>query len=412
MLSANWFTLAALESGEGQTVVVSQPSEGGFVSAPPSMLFNGQHGTVVAGFGSSDLFPVAGSDLNIDRTWHVLNAGQSVNNFTGNAVSGYVFDSSIPSLTTPLVAVSFDGDHLGRFNGTSASTWETLVLRNNSGQLFLEDDEGGAIPINPLLTHLFEINPSESTQQSLAKATSESEPAGLTRLAALSMPPADEISGEWARAIAFELVADKHDTTEPSFTSGRSPINQLLGQVVGDASDAGLPLEEAGRSRALEAERRAKVQASDDGSKTSQSSQQTLRVDEGNANDLTRRLTQWSKSVGALTAGVLTNHDIARPASGADAAATPGVAAEQISDTAMKDVLTDWDSAGLMALPSVAGDRPWDSWDSMPLLLVLALERISASNSRRGRHGESGEARPTAVSPLRRVPANGTDDAV
>jgi hypothetical protein len=332
-----------------------QASDGGFIQyrfepAHPDLEQNignvafNQNATSDAIF-DSQLFGVAGKDINVRSAWQLNTA----------------FDSEG---LQPAVIVSQTNGGVG---GPLAPDLKPVVLGPPPGV-----SEGGSIPIHAIFADFRKDSQLASGVKAVASPTIESSIESLTAARQLSTPD-NALPGEWARAMVFEIAGG-----EPT----ASDLHSLSGQGA-KTSDSDNTL---GHAEPLSA-----VHDPHENLNLASVRHTVVRPDGASAGEMTQsQAEQQSRQLAAVVMQLLDSTKLAAgfsaPLSASQFSAgnlliTKNPDHMAFASAAVFDQLGQENAA--MIESSVEGKSWLRSIGTSPLLMVLALERIAALNSRR-----------------------------
>jgi hypothetical protein len=374
-LDITQFTVKPLEFHLGAEYVslIRQPIDGGYINSDAVFTkynsFGGeansantaavdQHGTSVAGI--SQLYGVAGQDINVVPLWQ----------FT----TPYESDG-----LQPAVIVS-------QTNGTGALAPDLKPVVLGPSPSAPGGSEGGSIPIHAIFADFRKDSQLASGVKAVATPAIESSIESLT--AARQLPtPDNALPGEWARAMVFEIAGG-----EPT----ASDLHSLGGQD-GKTSDSDAlqnaePLSSVGTShqnlKLASAQHAAGSQAG--GTSAAEMSQAQAEQQSRQLATVVMQLLDSSK----LAAGFSAPLSASQFAAG-NLLITENPDPTAIASAAVFDQLGQDNAAVIES--SVEGKSWLRSIGMSPFLMVLALERIAALNSRRA-------ARETRISAAKKPP--------
>jgi hypothetical protein len=336
-------------------VFTSYPSIGG-VASPVLTAVSDRHGTSVAGI--QQLYGVAGQDINLLPPWQ----------FT----TSYDSDG-----LQPAVIVS-------QANGSGlAPDLKPIVI--GPSPTAPGSPEGGSIPIHAIFADFRKDSNLVSGGKSISSPATESTLESLASMRRASTSD-NAITGEWARAMVFEIAGG-----EPTASD-----SHLLGEQPATTSSTDDKLEHSEPVSSIETLQQNEQLASRQsvGRPTNEAlvnEQGQLQADQSYG-QITAVSTKSPRG-GHRTAGSATPAQISQFAADWSAeSATPDLTA-----TAAATVFDQLGEGNAAVIESTLDGKSWlRSIGASPLLMVLALERIAALNSRRAR-----ESRIAAAKPLR-----------
>ena len=390
MLSVSMLDLSAFNVSEGQTVVVAQLSEGGFISTRFS----------VADVTSNNQLLLHGADGGAVRVIF-SNAAAHDADVAGNATDWLLLDTTDPLTSNfgiPLAAVFADsgglipttGEAPGEAGSLDGVEGGEIPIASIQSELTSGEESGlGRLPVNTLAAGRSGLQSDQSAELLAASVTSS------------------EITGEWARAIAFEFVGENDVELKRSARNGRSGVTQLSDQAIDGQIDPRLSLHAAQRGERGGGNDTTGAVSHDAAERSDNTPSQN------DLSGLSFGIPLFANDALMVASGLAPQLAATIEATRVMAlAAAPAVTLGSVTNAAVAEAFSEWSAEGLAARRSVADDRQWDSWGSAPLLLILALERISAGNSRRAQGSGAKDAAPTSVALPRLRAATGADGAV
>ena len=362
------FRSAQISLAGAHVAFFTQPTDGGYVNSDAFILSGdtiGGHGTSVAGTISldygvarQDLYGVMGQDVNVFSPQPFTNgAGYTVS--LGQAVYGDQIGN--PQWLTDNLLLSGPG-----LQPQVIPAWSDTVApaTNNIQPIVVGPNptlpsvsEGGSIPIHAIFADFRKDAHLASGVKTAPSPSAETSVDSLSSARRASTTD-NAIAGEWARAMVFEIAGG-----EPTSSDSHSP------------SDKGETLQHSEPFSSVETPQNAMLADRH----AAMSSNEGPPVGKPVQPQATQLSGQTAAAMAQLAAGMLA----------ADSSATLGVPqlfAESRDVTALAAAV-DFDALGeenAAAIISVADGKSWlRSIGTSPLLMVLALERIAALNSRR-----------------------------
>jgi hypothetical protein len=344
-------------------------------------------------------FPAVDADGGFILPGTVL-TGYSVRGSFDPATNRAYIGSFAPSTPTPPgVSVSvfdhsdvdFGGVYLDtpavpliEFPGTDSNPGTTFVDQPvDAGPQVTETfaDEGGAIPINSILAFVGHTDSWTSGEQLASNSTSHASER-LPAIPILGQPArAMDIAGEWARPTMLEMAGGEPASIQHAAAPEHEQtlfLEKGGGPLVRRPLSSGAAADAANNSRAArddDASRRgADTVPSDDSDGANVRSRAASQQPESLIHVSHIADADPQNHANALAMAELTNVG--------DAASKTG-AVNASARAEVYDELGASEAAGAEALFNRDSWR--DSWKATPLLLILALERIAASNSRRAK---------------------------
>jgi hypothetical protein len=316
------------------------------------------HGTAVAGITRT--YGVSGQDVNATSGWQLSSIGDSYG-------------------LQPLVIVSQTN------SGGLAPDLKPIVLGPNPSPSTPSAPEGGAIPIHAIFADFRKDSQLASGVKAVATPAVESSIESLT--AARQLPTSDNaLPGEWARAAVFEIAGG-----EPT----ANDLHSLNGQNA-KTSDNDTALKHA--------EPLSSVRGSHQNLKLANVGHTVARPtdDTSTAEMATAQAEQQSRQVAAVVMQLLDSSQLAAgfsaPLSASQFSACNLLITEN-SDPAAFAAAAVFDQLGEEHTAVIESSIEGKSWlrsiGTSPLLMMLALERIAALNSRRG-------ARESRIAPTKK----------
>ena len=363
-LDAYQIKTAAIHSVQAGT-----PLEGGFVpsaSSPLDGLFTSFDRTSVVGLrGSAD--------------HHVLlSPSTSETDFTsvtGNGMTDFDavrFDTpGTPRLV--IVRADSDGGLIQRLESTLAGN-----LRNG-----INENEGGAIPIQSILAVVGPGGTLESGERIVSK--SGGEPAQITQTVTMSSE-GGVISGEWARPTMLEMAGG-----EPVSIARPAPAPPDFTSTLDRDPRADQPLSSRGAPSALAnafAHRQGSAPSGGAAASTSIEETPTLTL-RGSVGSVSQGTTSFADDWHPLQLqSRVSSNDAVSQELPQEPSLLPAIAGPEAS--AYAEAFAQFGTRDETVRQSLAGHNPWrESLKVTPLLMILALERIAASNSRRAKQESS-----------------------
>jgi hypothetical protein len=249
-------------------------------------------------------------------------------------------------------------------------------------------NEGGAIPIEPILAIAGHGPGLEPGQHVVQKATARAGESKWLLRTVIDVTEGDKISGEWARPTMLEMAGGEPARPGPPAAPQREVTPTL------DADDiprAAQPLS----SRAVPGTSALNV-AQHRASNPTRSTGATIPTENiAAANQLLSPNSEWSAWLASVSTPAHANSRILSDASNLTEVLFPANSTGTMSglDTsAYAEVYEQLGRSDQTVAQSLAGDAWRHAWKATPLLMILALERIAASNSRREKPESS--ARP------------------
>jgi hypothetical protein len=338
------FAIGRLDTAGNQTISLTMPSEGGFITnLDTSVLhFNGVFGqtSVDANLSLNDL---------ITRDQFSMNGTSDSVQLVGSAYDG-------DGLQPAVITFSDNGGQQPASQGVIVGP-----LINQSGQ-----DEGGSIPIHSLLAGLRNDQGLAAAERSFALSP-VGKPAGSRYVARLATSSESALSGELGRGIVFEIAGG-----EPGVSTRQTPEvdatlqgDEPLSAIGGKRDEAELTGREHGAAQVVD-------QTGDIVARERSANEPTLRTAAiADHIDFTDVIASSSPSLpttagqgGAVMSAYNSDSELQALASAA--------AFEQFGEGKMAFVES-----------STIGNWWERSLAAMPLLVVLAMERIAAHNARR-----------------------------
>jgi hypothetical protein len=250
-------------------------------------------------------------------------------------------------------------------------------------------DEGGAIPINSILAFVGHTESWKSSERVASLATAQRGDAHWQIPSTSQLTHSREIAGEWARPTMLEMAGG-----EP--VSMREPESSRDERT--PASDDGELRFRRPLSSGAAADAPAKDSQAAHGMDRPRGSAGAIPTEEpASAN---RRASAASQQPHSLVlaidvADADSQHRSALPAT-AEASQPENHAASResvMNDSAYAEVYDRLGTSESRSAQAIFNQDSWrDSWKATPLLMILALERIAASNSRRAQREASGSA--------------------
>ena len=282
----------------------------------------------------------------------------------------------------PRVIFTSDAD------GSIPATGQALVIGDWGGGF---GREGGTIRIESILSPIKPGVESRSKVSAFAKTTFEAAPeakSGLNPATFVGKSSTGQISGEWARAAVFEIAGGEPTPVglhaKGSHRELRTTTNE--GAALGDHQ----PVSSIDAAR--DAVRLAAHTAA------AQRPVRPLPVDATKATSSNPRPSAVLPSA-AVTDGADSFIPIAHPLNGQLPAPADGDRAARADAQPSEAAAAAFDQIGagsaVLASPSTEDQSLGDSIGTMPLLLMLALERVAPRNWRRHRSTEAAAARHT-----------------
>jgi len=354
--------------------------EGGFI----------QPGAVLSGYSADGAFDSVTTRANSN----VLVSGPTITaDYNHSDSSGVTFNFGGVHLDTPAIPVIV-------FPGTDSDAGTTFVDQPATAgppPVEVTADEGGAIPINSILAFVGQTDTWKSGER-LASSASQTGRSHWGMPAAVGRTQVHEIAGEWARPAMLEMaggepasVEQPSDTRHEQTSMLNDGNNMRLGRLGSSGSTADTPASDSRSARDF------------DGSDRSADS-----VAPEEAAYQTERLSATSRQPVSF---VLTSHAASAdsPAKPNSTAATQSANRETdsavelntVNESAVAEVYDQLGTNEGVGAQAVFNRDAWrDSWKATPLLMILALERIAASNSRRAKT----ESRHSAGHPQSHAP--------
>jgi hypothetical protein len=251
--------------------------------------------------------------------------------------------------------------------------------RDTFGQVEGSSNEGGAISIAAILTNVGSFEGSELDERILPifAAANSDEASVPARMLNATTRDNSEISGEWARAMAFEMAGGEPSGVERDADDGRAARHEASsGAMVPDVRGpiSYYDAQRAGANRAIHRPS-AVLQGA------------TGRVQAGQASDPLDFAQVSHADVTPLSHSFFA---AVRQSSNNATGAAELTSASALINTAHADIF------GQLGLADIEIDQRWPmdfSWrgalNATPLLMILALERIAASNSRRANRDDA-----------------------
>jgi hypothetical protein len=264
--------------------------------------------------------------------------------------------------------------------------WEPLEFKTASAGPTLSTfdreqpirDDGGAISIESVLESVnsLEDPASDASVESMLASTTPDESPAPHRLAAVAAPSSSEISGEWARAMAFEIVGGEPTETEPNTRHDRAEGKvDDNGELSPNYRQPTTTNSARSSTRDFVPERAAVESSRHEAGTSDTAAIGPLRTFAFERNSSEHRLGGNSDSTlhSTLRAG---RHLIVQD---------PNPVGSAHADV-FEQLGVDKNPASL----SLALDLSWrGALNATPFLMMLALERIAASNSRRINHHDA-----------------------
>jgi hypothetical protein len=297
----------------------------------------------------------------------------------------------------PGVTFNFDGVHLDtpsipviQFPATDSDAGTTFVDQVDivgPAPTEVTADEGGAIPINSILAFVGQTDSWRSGERLASKATLQSREPNWGRPSVSNSAQAREIVGEWARPTMLVMAGgEPARISQPEkLQHEQTPVpdgddNMLIRRRLSSGAAADTPTNDS--------------RTASDFDRTSSATDQS--------NDAAHASRRWSSSSDRLVSFDLTSHMVdadslirestesAETKSIENGSASDGNALKKSAYAEVYDELGNNDAVGAQ---DVFNRDTWrDSWKATPLLVILALERIAASNSRRAKREASSNA--------------------
>jgi hypothetical protein len=302
--------------------------------------------------------------------------------FNLSGSSDVTFDFSGVHLDTPSIPVLV-------FPGTDSDLGTTFVDQPaNSGPQTTEvtADEGGAIPINSILAFVGQTDSWKSGDRLASAATPQMDRSNWGMPSVVRTTQAREIAGEWARPAMLEMAggepASNGQPAEGQYQ--RSSMfddegNMRVGRPLSSGSATDTPANDSRAARDFNASRRSAdavppeeaAPANRHLSSTSQQSASLIFASQvADAHSLIQANTSQRSESAIMETG-----------------AAPDVS--RLNESALAKVYDELGTNDAVGAQAVFNHDAWrDSWKATPLLMILALERIAASNSRRAKKRE------------------------
>ena len=361
-LDAYQFNTAAIHAAP-----VGTPAEGGFVSTDPALLDQ-----------SFNPFNVASPAVLVNSPKHydIFIPGASATDGTNIMPGGMTnfdavrFDTpGIPRLV--MAPADSDGGLIPRVESTLAHNWRNAIKEN----------EGGAIPIQSILAV---VGPGGSSGERIV-SKSGGEPAERLRTVTMSSE-GGVISGEWARPTMLEMAGGEPVSiarpapAPPDFTStlDRDPRGDQ------PLSSGGVPSAPANAF----AHRQGLAPSGGAAASTSIEETPTLTL-RGSVRSVSQGATSFDDGLHSLQLqSRVSSSDVFPLGPHQEPSLRPAIAGPEAS--AYAEAFAQLGTRDETVMQSLAGHTPWrESLKVTPLLMILALERIAASNSRRAKQESS-----------------------
>jgi hypothetical protein len=325
----------------------------------------------------------------------VLGSGQTITaGFNLSDSSGVTFNFGGVHLDTPAIPVIV-------FPGTDSDAGTTFVDQPATAgppPVEVTADEGGAIPINSILAFVGQTDNWKSGDR-LASTASRTVRVNWGTPSPVRTPQGHEIMGEWARPAMLEMaggepasVGQPADARHERRSMFDEDDNLRLGRPRSFGAAGDTPADDSQAARDF------------DGSERSADS-----ITPGEAASQTERLSATSQQPVSLAVAshVASDDSPAKPNStmATESANRENDSASKlnaVNESAIAEVYDQLGTTEGVGAQAVFNREAWrDSWKATPLLMILALERIAASNSRRAKK----ELRHSAGQPQSHAPA-------
>jgi hypothetical protein len=352
MLSAT--ALNGLASPAGNTLtgaqvsLVSQPAEGGFINADVATMATRSHGV----FSTAGEVAIVFSDIPVTDQLSPAGASQ------GTGFNDYSPIDGNGLQPVAMTLLSNDGVFQATFNPIVAEPTGSV-----SGP-----HEGGSIPIHLILADLRSDVGFASNGKSVTFLAAEKSVDSLVSARRISTSDS-AIAGEWARAMVFEIAGGEPGTSgvdslhEPRRTTSGSEETLKRSEPLSSVES-----QQDGVTRATRQD--AAAQASEDSSGNGQATQQSAR----SAGSILAAANppNLSTAVQMTASGKLPTNSSASNGNPAITAAATAIVFDHLGE------------GNAAVIESSVDGKSWvRSIGTSPLLMVLALERIAALNSRR-----------------------------
>jgi hypothetical protein len=251
-------------------------------------------------------------------------------------------------------------------------------------------DEGGAIPINSILAFVGQVDNWRSGERLASRATSPSVDL-LSGIPNSGQPAqARDIAGEWARPMMLEMAGGEAASIRQPEDARHDPTSKFddednirLGRPLSSDASSATPANNSRAARGLDGSR---------GNADAVPSEDAARED--------RRLSSASQQPVSL---VFSSHGSAAHSLVRPNASDPSESAfiengqasvlTALNESAYAEVYDELGASDAVGAQAVFNRDAWrDSLKVTPLLMILALERIAASNSRRAKRESPGNA--------------------
>ncbi len=343
-----------------------------------------QPGTVLFGSSGSGTLDTVTNRANVGELQSVMPTTVNINS---PGSSGVTFNFGGVHLDTPAIPVI-------QFPATDSDTGTTFVDQQHivgPQPAEVAAEEGGAIPINSILAFVGQTDSLRSGERLASKGPSQTREANWGMPSVAQSTHAREIAGEWARPTMLVMAGgEPAGIPQPEKSQEeRAPVqdgddNILFRRRLSSGAAADTPANDSRITRDF------------DGSRSSADS-----VPSEVGAHASRRLSSTSHQPVSL---ILTSH-----VAGADSLLQPNTTestqaeinengsashATARNESAYAEVYDELGTGDTLGAQEVFNRDAWrDSWKATPLLVILALERIAASNSRRAKREASSNTR-------------------
>lgn len=357
------FSPAQISLTGAHIAFVSQATDGGYVDSDTLTLAGdtiGWHGTSVAGNISLD-YGVAGQDLNVlPAQLYTNGSGYTISR--GYGIYGEQFSNA--QWQTDYLILSGPGVQLQVIPAWSDNVAPEPAIQpvvvgpspSNPGV-----SEGGSIPIHAIFADFRKdshLASAAKTASTTARETSVDSPA----LARRTLTPDNAIAGEWARAMVFEIAGG-----EPTASDSHRPAD------TGESLQHSEPL--------------SSVEQLQQNPKTANSHSAALPSEGSPVGEPAQPpAAQANEQIAAIVTQLMSDGKLAA-ANGVGQSSVGYAAGAQNPDAAALAAAAVFDQLGEGNAAVIESRVDGNSWlrsiGTSPLLMVLALERIAALNSRR-----------------------------
>ncbi|HEY3395371.1 MAG TPA: hypothetical protein VGK58_21900 [Lacipirellulaceae bacterium] len=245
-------------------------------------------------------------------------------------------------------------------------------------------DEGGAIPINSILAFVGHTDSWKRGEQLASTPRSQTGDVSLRIASVVQRTQSREIAGEWARPVMLEMAGG-----EP--IGMRQPETSQNQRAPASDGDDNLRFR---RSLSSGAAGDASATDSRAGRDMDSSHRNTATHPDEDAQSAIRRTSSTQQPVPIVLASHTANGQLSQSATvePSKLASLDSGSAERgaLDESAFADVYDRLGTSDAVGEAALFNRDTWrDSWKATPLLMILALERIAASNSRRAKRESS-----------------------